>query len=297
MWQFLETSLQDATPIALAALAGTFAARAGIFHLGLEGLMIVGAFTSVAVTIGTGNVVTGLAVASLVCVLFSILFWAITVKLKADPIIAGLALTTFGLGASTFAQETIFSTRGTITAEDGLWQPFAGSDFVMPSLSIIVLITPLIVIASWIALRRSQYGLSISAIGEFPYAARSAGINIDRTRLTALMIGGVLCALAGAQLALGGLTSFSSDMTAGRGFIAFSAVVLGGTHPLGAAAASVFFGAANTLGIQAQLAKWPVPLELVLMLPYILTIVAVALTGVMLRKGAAAQSAFGELRR
>ncbi|MBX3309835.1 MAG: ABC transporter permease [Cryobacterium sp.] len=296
MWQFLETSLQDATPIALAALAGTFAARCGIFHLGLEGLMCVGAFTSVAVTIGTGNVLTGLTFAAIVCAMLSVLFWAITVKLKADPIIAGLALTTLGLGASTFAQETIFSTRGTITAPEGVWQPFAGTGFPMPTLSIIVIVTPLIILASWIVLRRSQFGFSISAIGEFPYAARSAGINIDRTRLTALVIGGVLCALAGAQLALGGLTSFSSDMTAGRGFIAFSAVVLGGSHPLGAAAASLFFGAANTLGIQAQLAKWPVPLELVLMLPYILTIVAVALTGVLLRKGAVAQSAFGELR-
>ena len=296
MWQFLETSLQGTTPIALAALAGTLAGRCGIFHLGLEGLMCVGAFVSVAITIGTGDVSLGLLAAIVAAVLLSLLFWVVTVKLKADVIIAGLALTTLGLGASTFAQQTIFNTRGTIQSEIGLWQPLEGTGFPMPNLSIVVLATPVIVYLVWLAARRSRFGRAVSAVGEYPYAARSAGIDLDKTRLVALLAGGVLCALAGPELALGGLNSFSSDMTAGRGFIAFSAVVLGATHPLGAAAASLFFGTASTLGIQAQLAKWPMPLEVVLMLPYILTIVAVAITGTLLRKANTAQSAFGELR-
>lgn len=296
MWQFLETTLQDATPIALAALAGVFAARSGIFHLGLEGLMCVGAFTSVAVTIGTGSVTAGVAAAILVNLVLSAIFWSVTVVLKANVIIAGLALTTIGLGLSTFAQETIFGSRGTIRADSGLWQPLAGTGFPMPSVSIVVVLLPVIAIVCWIALTRSRFGRAVSSVGEYPYAARSAGVSITRTRLFALLIGGVLCALAGSQLALSGLDSFSSDMTAGRGFIAFSAVVLGGSHPIAAVAASLFFGAASTLGIEAQLAKWPVPLELVLMLPYIVTIVAVAATGLLLRKSNAAQSAFGELR-
>ncbi|TAM70432.1 MAG: ABC transporter permease [Microbacteriaceae bacterium] len=296
MWQFLETTLQETTPIALAALAGTFAARSGIYHLGLEGLMCVGAFMSVAVTVSTGNVVLGTAAAIAVCLVLSSILWIVTVKFRANVIIAGLALTTLGIGGSTFAQQTLFATRGTIQSPAGLWRPFAGSEFPMPNVSILVLLLPVVVAVSWIFLRRSRFGRAVASVGEYPYAARSAGISVDRTRLLTLLIGGILCALAGTELALGGLDAFSSDMTAGRGFIAFSAVVLGASTPLGAAFASLFFGAADTLGIEAQLAKWPLPLEVVLMMPYILTIVAVALTGLVLRKSNAAQSAFGELR-
>lgn len=296
MWQFFETSLQEATPIILAALAAVFAARAGIFHLGLEGLMIIGAFVSVGTTVATGSVVLGILAAIAACVAFSALFWLVTVKLKANVIIAGLALTTIGLGATTYALEVFFSTRGTIPSPAGLWQPFARTAFPMPNLSIVVLVLPVIVLLCWLILRRSSFGLAVASIGQYPYAARSAGINVDRTRLVALLAGGALCALAGAQLALGGLNSFSSDMSAGRGFIAFSAAVLGASHPLAAAGAGLFFGIASTLGIQAQLAAVPIPVAVVLMVPYLLTIVAVAVTGVLTRKATAAQAAFGELR-
>src|SRR5690606_11782748 len=150
MWQFLETSLQEGTPIILAALAAVFAARAGIFHLGLEGLMIIGAFASVAVTVASGSVVLGVLAAILACLAFSGLFWLVTVKLKANVIIAGLALTTVGLGATTYALEVFFATRGTIPSPAGLWQPFARTGFPMPNLSIVVLLLPVVVVVCWL---------------------------------------------------------------------------------------------------------------------------------------------------
>src|SRR5690606_35908759 len=114
---------------------------------------------------------------------------------------AGLALTTVGLGATTYALEVFFATRGTIPSPAGLWQPFARTGFPMPNLSIVVLLLPVVVVVCWLLLRRSSFGLAVASIGQYPYAARSAGIDIDRTRAIALLAGGVLCALAGAQLA------------------------------------------------------------------------------------------------
>lgn len=287
--------LRSGTPLIYVTLAGVIAQRAGIWHLGLEGLMIIGACATILVIAATGSVAIALLVAMCLCVLTSILFWFVVEKLKANQIIAGLGLTGLGLGGTTFAVEAIFGSQAAVSAPFGLPRlgPLFGS---FGSLSILVLLMPLCVFAMWLLLRRTRFGLRLAASGEHPFAARSVGVRTDLMRLAALMIGGVLCALGGAELAAGSLQIFSTNMTAGRGFMAFTAVIFGAGHPIGATFAALFFAIVGALGIRAQLLFGDrVPHDLLLGLPYIATVFGIWLSA-KLRGGTRAISNFGELR-
>ncbi len=301
MEQILATTLRSAAPLALVALAGVFAFRAGIFHLGLEGLMITGAFVSVAVGDATGSVAVAILAATAVCMALSVLFWLVIEPLRANVIIAGLGLTSIGLGGTAFALAAVYDTRGSIRTDIALPRPVRGVNegfgVIFSELSLLVWITPLIVFLAWVTLRRSRFGLRLAAVGEYPFAARSVGINPSVMRLKALLIAGALCALGGAELSVGALSSFTENMTAGRGFIAFVAVIFGAWHPIGAALAGLFFGFAEAVGIQSQInISESVPREFVLMIPYVLTIFAVWLGGLRRRRSLEAEAGYAELR-
>jgi simple sugar transport system permease protein len=287
--------LRSATPLVYVTLAGVIAQRAGIWHLGLEGLMIAGACGTILGIVLTNSLVLALLIAIAICVLGSVLFWFVIEILKANQIIAGLGLTGLGLGGTTLAVESIFGSQAAVSAPFGLPRigPFFGS---FGSLSILVLLMPFFVLAFWVLLRRTRFGLRLAAAGEHPFAARSVGINPQAVRLAALSIGGVMCALGGAELAAGSLQFFSQNMTAGRGFMAFAAVVFGAGHPVGAALAALFFAVVGAIGIRAQLVFGDrVPHDLLLGLPYIATVVGIWLSA-RLRGGVKAISGFGELR-
>lgn len=287
--------LQAATPLIFVTLAGVLAQRSGIPHLGLEGLMIAGACAAVVGSKQSSSVGLGLAIAVVVCVLGSVLLWFVIEKLRANPIIAGLGLTGLGLGGSDLAIQSIYGSEGAVRAPLTLPQLGASAgDFA--GLSVLVLGMPLVVASLWVLLRRTRFGLRLAASGEHPFAARSVGVDPSRMRLIALALGGVLCALGGAELALGSLDVFSIGMTAGRGFMAFAAVTFGSANPLGAAAAASFFALAEYLGIKAQLVLGnAAPPELLLSLPYVATIVGVWLSS-RLRGGMHAASTISELR-
>lgn len=299
--QFVASSLRASTPLIFVAIGAVFSFRAGIFHLGLEGLMLTGAFVSVVGTQKTGSIFVGISLAVLVCVIVSVLMWVVVVPLKADSVIAGLGLSTLCLGGTSFALVVLYKSRGAVYVDKGLWRPISavkdGPLLMFSDVSILIYLTPLAVIAVWILLRRTRFGINVSTVGEFPFAATSAGVSVARTKLIAMMFTGAFCAIGGAELALGSLRAFGENMTQGRGFIGFTAVVFGAGHPLGSALAGLFFGVADALGIQSQLATvgLPVPLEVVLSLPYVLTIVAVWVTSVRRRKKSAIAS-YGELR-
>ncbi|MBW8635620.1 ABC transporter permease [Hoeflea sp. WL0058] len=287
--------LRSGTPLVYVTLAGVIAQRAGIWHLGLEGLMIAGACATILGIVFTQSIVLALLIAVGVCMVASVLFWFVVEKLKANQIIAGLGLTGLGLGGTTLAIESIFGSQAAVSAPFGLPRigPFFGS---FGNLSILVLLMPFFVFAFWVLLRRTRFGLRLAAAGEHPYAARSVGIEPSRIRLAALVIGGALCALGGAELAAGSLQFFSQNMTAGRGFMAFAAVIFGAGHPVGAALAAMFFAIVGALGIRAQLVFGDrVPHDLLLGLPYIATVIGIWMSA-RLRGGAKAISGFGELR-
>ena len=286
--------LRSGTPLVYVTLAGVIAQRAGVWHLGLEGVMIIGAASTIIGIVLTGSLGLALIAAVVLCVLASVLLWFTIEKLKANPIIAGLGLTGLGVGGTTLASQSIFGSQASITAPFGL--PRLGEAFgPFASLSVLVAAMPFVVALLWVLLRRTRFGLQLAASGEHPFAARGAGVEPARMRLFALAFGGVLAAAGGAELAAGSLQIFAQNMTAGRGFMAFAAVVFGVSHPIGAAFAAMFFSLVGALGIRAQLVFGDaVPHDLLLALPYIATVFGVWLSGRL--RGGAASSAFGELR-
>ena len=286
--------LRSATPLIYVTLAGVLAQRSGIWNLGLEGLMIAGACASVLGFLLTGSLALALLLAVAVCVAMSVLLWVVIEKLKANPIIAGLGLTGLGLGGTDLAVQAIFNSQAAVSAPTGL--PRLGEGFGAYSvLSILVLLMPFIVAGLWVLLCRTRFGLRLAACGEHPFAARSVGANPSRMRLIALAMGGILCALGGTELALGSLQIFAYNMTAGRGFMGFAAVIFGGGHPLGAAASALFFSIVGALGIRAQLLFGDrIPNDLLLALPYLATVVGVWISGYL--RGSSATASSAELR-
>jgi simple sugar transport system permease protein len=287
--------LRSGTPLVYVTMAGVLAQRAGIWHLGLEGLMIIGACAAVLGVVQTGSLAFGLLIGIVLCVLASALLWLVIEKLRANPIIAGLGLTGLGLGGTDLAVQAIYGSQASVNTLFGL--PRLGPAFgPYGVLSVLVALMPFVVLGLWILLRRTRFGLQLSASGEHPFAARSVGVNPARKRLVALCLGGVLCALGGAELALGSLQIFAYGMTAGRGFMAFAAVIFGAAHPIGATGAVFFFAIVGALGIRAQLLFGDrVPHDLLLALPYVATVMGVWISG-KLRGGAKAATGFGELR-
>jgi simple sugar transport system permease protein len=287
--QFTVTTLRGATPIVLAAVAGLFAIRAGIFHLGIEGLMLVGAFTAVAAGTASGSATVGMLAAILVCLILSMLYWFLIDKLKADTVIAGLGLTALCVGGTAFAMQVLFNQRGQMASSVRLYRPVTGPQegalSFVSELTIITWVTPLLIVLAWIVLRRSRLGLQIAAVGDYPYGAKAVGVNQSRVRLYALLITGAGCAIAGTQLAIGDVAGFSENMTNGRGFFALAAMLFGGFSAVFTALAGLFFGFADAFGIFMQINDTSgLPVQFVLMVPFILTILIVSLSGYLRKK-------------
>lgn len=287
--------LRSGTPLIYVTMAGVIAQRAGVWHLGLEGVMIIGACATIVGIVLTESFVQAIAIAIIFCVAASVVLWFVIEKLSANPIIAGLGLTGLGLGGTALAVQSIFGTQAALSAPFGV--PRLGPAFGdYGVLSIFVLLMPLAVLVMWVLLRRTRFGLQLSAAGEHPFAARSVGVSPSSMRLIALAIGGIFCAIGGAELAAGSLQIFSQNMTTGRGFMAFAAVIFGGSHPFGAALAALFFAVVGALGIRAQLMFGDdVPHDLLQALPYLATVFGVWFSS-RLRGGAKATTRFGELR-
>ena len=287
--QFVITTLRSSTPIIIAAIAGLFAIRAGVFHLGMEGLMLAAAFTAVAASTVTGSVWLGLICAVIACSLLSLIYWFLIDRLRADTVIAGLGLTAICIGGTAFLMHSIFGQRGSMHSDVRLPRPVTGADHgvaaFVSELTIITWCLPLFIILGWVLMTRTQLGLRISAVGEYPYGAETAGVNRSYMRLYAILITGFGCALAGAQLSVGDLSNFTENMTSGRGFIALAAILFGARSPLYTALAGLFFGFADSFGILIQINfEGSIPRQFVLMVPFIVTIAIVSISSSLMRK-------------
>ena len=281
--QFIVTTLRSSTPLIIAAVGGLFCIRAGIFHLGIEGLMLTGAFVSVVLGSAAGNAWIGVLGAVAVNALLSWGYWLLIDKLKADTVIAGLGLSTLCYGATTFLMAALFGVRGSLASDVRLPQMFAGVNSglaaAVSNTSILVWCVPVIVFIGWAALKRSRFGLEIAVVGDYPYGAECAGLNIGAVRLKAVLITGAGAAVAGAELGVGTLANFTQNMTNGRGFFALAAILFGGGHPVRTALAGLFFGFSDALGIAAQIASFGgLPRQFILMIPFVATIVIVTLS-------------------
>jgi simple sugar transport system permease protein len=271
--ELLKAILRMTTPLLFAAMGGLLSERSGIMNIALEGMMLTGAFFSVAGTHWTGNPWLGLLIGLLAAGLLALVhaFWCITIR--SDQIVTGTAVNLIGGGMTAFLIQRIWGRAGATGDVERLPMIASGINILVP---VAFLLVPVI----WFVLFRTRQGLHIQAAGEHPQAAESVGINVTRYRYAAVIASGILAGLGGAFLTLGDLSRFTLDMTQGRGFIALAAVIFGGWSPFGALGAALLFGSAQATQIQAQAtANFPISTDLLVALPYLLTLIAI--TGVV----------------
>jgi general nucleoside transport system permease protein len=279
---FLESSVRTGTPLLLAALGETVVERAGIINIGLEGLVIGGAFGAL-VGATYGGTTMGFISAILAGVVLALLFHAFVDLLGTDQIVTGTAITILGLGLTGALYRTMYGTTGAALSITTI------SPIAIPGLSAIPWIGPaffdqpattylafLLVPSVWWWMYRTHGGLALRAIGESPEAAVVSGVSLPRYRLAALAFGGALGGLAGGTLVIAQVGTFAEGMSAGRGFIAIAVVVLGRWSPIGAAIAAMIFGAAIAAQFWVQALGLAIPYQVVLALPYLLTLAALA---------------------
>jgi general nucleoside transport system permease protein len=292
MGQTLFVILLETTPILLAALGGAFTQQANILNIALEGMMLIGAFAAIAIGAATQSLVLAVAGAVLAGLLLSLLFAWVSLGLRADEIVAGIGINLLADGITVFLLEHLYQNEGSFSPQHlpQLWKlelgPLARIPLLGPMLegqTVIVVAALLLVPLSWLVLYRTRFGVHLRAVGESEEAAVAAGIDPRRVKLAAVLVSGALCGLAGAQLAMGTLGIFSRGMTSGRGFIALAALVFGGATPGGTFVASLLFGAADGVADRLQVVQ-VVPSQIVLMLPYLVTILALTAAAVRRRR-------------
>ena len=288
---FLATTLgatwRLATPLIFASIGEVFSERAGVLNIGLEGVMIVGAFAGFAAVVSTGSLPLGFAAAMLAGMAVGLVFALFTITIKADQIVVGAAINLLGLGLTAFLFRTYFVStgRGVEVARPidipGLSDlPFFGEALFRQNL--VVYSTLVLVLVAVLVLYRTSFGLTLRAVGEHPKTVDIAGRSVAAYRYGAVLIGTGLAGIGGAFLTLAHSNQFVEGITSGRGFIALAVVVFARWSPLGAFVVSLLFGLfyALQLQLQAQPAL-NIPYQALQMLPYVMTIVAL----VMVRKG------------
>jgi len=272
--------LRMSTPLLLAGMAGVLSQQVNLLNIALEGLMLAGAFFAVVIGAYFGSAWVGLLAAMLFALLFALIFGFFIIDLKANLIVAGLALNILAIGITSYLLVIWFNARGvyspgnfeklpTLTLPLIEKIPFLGD--VLSGQGVLVYVSWLAVLFTSLLLYRTPLGVHMRAVGEHKESAETAGIAVKRVQYTAILIGGIMCGIAGAQLAIGDLTLFSDNMTNGRGFIALAAVFFGGARPGLTALGCLLFGLFEALQIRLQISTG-LPPQLVQMLPYIMVV-------------------------
>ena len=271
---FLAQTLRIAIPYLLAAAGGVLSERAGLIGLTLEGYMLGGAFCAVVGSYAAGLPWVGVLAAVIGGGALAMLYATSAIRYKADQIVVGIAINLLAVGLTRFFLRLFFDSSSNSPRVAGFGGLGTGTGFVAlahnPLVWIGVLVTPVV---AWL-MYRTPFGLRIRAVGEHPAAAASVGVPVARVRYVAVALSGMIAGLGGAYLALD-QHQFTDGMTAGRGFIALAAIIFGRWNPLLAGLACLLFAAAETLQIQLQ-GSQVIPSQFVEMIPYVLTIVALA---------------------
>ncbi|MXV62136.1 ABC transporter permease [Natronorubrum sp. JWXQ-INN-674] len=277
---FATRSVEMATPIALAAIGGLYAEKSGVFNIGLEGFMIFGAFSAAASMYalgGTsptqGQVWLAVAVSAVISTLITVAFAVLLIRYEADQIVAGLAVWFIGLGFAPFTAAIIWGSRSSPGLASVNSVAFGQSPF--------VILTVLIVLASWVVLYRTRYGYWVQAAGENPEALDTAGVDVTRVRYATVIFSGAMAGLGGAVLLAhaGNFVGIGDTMVEGRGWIGIVAYLFGNYNPIGAAGAALLFGALDMLNVQFQTVGIEVSARLVNLLPYVAVIIVLSAWG------------------
>jgi ABC-type uncharacterized transport system permease subunit len=272
----LSATLVWATPLTYAAIGGMFSERSGVVNIGLEGMMLAGAFFGALGADKFGSWQMGLVTAMVAGAGFALVHAVMSIHLRADQIVSGTAINFLALGVTGYFFIQIYGTDG--TPGDLPRIPDVHLDFlgkVFGQLNLMIWLSFLLLIVAHITLFKTPIGLRIRSVGEHPRAADTVGISVYGIRYASVILSGILAALGGAYLSIGYLGSFSENMTAGRGFIALAAVIFGNWRPFGAFGAALLFGGSTALSFRlAQ--PWGNASVLFQALPYVLTLIAVA---------------------
>ena len=283
VWSALfAATLRAATPLTFAALGGLFSERSGVVNIGLEGMMLMGAFFGIWGTDKTGTWIGGLLFAMAAGGLLALVHAFFCIQLRADQIVVGTAINFLALGITGYMYIDIYGDQGTPTDLSGIPDVhlgfLEGVYFIGPvfaQLNLMIWLSLILVLATYIVMFKTPIGLRIRAVGEHPRAADTVGISVYKTRYAAVTLSGVLAALGGAYLSIGFVHSFAENMTAGRGFIALAALIFGNWRPFGAFGAALLFGFSSALA--QRLPEYSESAAtLFTALPYVLTLIAVA---------------------
>lgn len=287
------------TPILLAAIGCVFTQQANILNIAMEGMMLTAAFFAVAVGAATQSVSLALLGAILSAMAMSAIFAYVVLVLKADVFVAGIGINLLADGLTVFLLERFYKNEGSFTPETfpTLWRltlpaswttdPVLGVVYhTLNSQTVIVFLALILVVVSHFVLYRTKIGIHIRAIGENPEAVEAAGLNPTTLKIATVMISGACAGLGGAQLAMATLNQFVREMTNGVGFIGLSAEIFGNATPIGTLIASLVFGLANAVADRVQvIPTLNVSPDLVLMLPYVVTLLALTLAMIRRRRG------------
>ena len=277
----LASGIRLATPYLYAAIGETFGQRSGVLNLGVEGQMLLGAFAGFYMTFTTGSPWLGLLAAILVGALMGLVMGFITVTLHAEQGISGIGIFLFGLGMSDLLFQKTIGSVETVKGFQPVHIPVL-SDLpivgeVLFQHNIMVYLAFLLVPVSWYILNKTTLGLKIRAVGENPEAADSLGVNVKGIRYFTCILGGSLSGVAGASLSIALLNVFQQNLTSGQGFIAVALVYFGGWRPLGVMLGSLLFSMVNSLQLWVQVLNLNIPSDIAVMMPYVLTILALVI--------------------
>jgi simple sugar transport system permease protein len=277
------STIRGTTPILLAALGETYAERSGLLNLGIEGMMVAGAFSSFMMALQTNNLWSGFACAAIVGLILALVFGFLTITLGVNQIVVGLGLTIFSHSMCSFLYRVIFGNQFPILYDAGkvievpllARLPVIGQAFFNQHW--LVYLTFLSVPIMYISMYKTRFGLRVRAVGEAPWAADACGVNVARTRYCSILLGGFLASLAGAYMAIGDLAFFVPDMIMGRGYIAIVVVMLGKWNPVRVCFGGLLFGFALALTSALQVVGVNISPDFILMIPYLVVILTLLL--------------------
>jgi len=285
--QYLRSALALTVPIGFAALGGMLCERAGVINLGLEGMLLVSSFASVWAASVTGRVLPGIVLGMLASGLLGLLHATLTVSLRINQIVSGIAINLLGLGLTGFFFRLAFTSAPTPPKLRVVPVPFLSdvpvlgqSLFNQPI--VFYLLVPTAVLLFFF-LFRTKPGLSLRTVGESAATASTLGIRVVAVRYAAVVIGGLIAGLGGVFLGLFHVGTFSEGMTGGKGFIAFAVVIFSGWRPGRALAAALLFGGVEAMAFRIQVVNSSIPFQFVLMLPHLMTFIMFSLLGSRVR--------------
>ena len=263
---FVLQTLRITIPYLLPSLGAVYSEKGGVVNIALEGILLSGAFAAAAGTYYTGNIIFGAFCGVMAGMFISLIHSIVTITFKANQIVSGIALNIFAFGLTKFFCKILFGSSSNSERIPGLetlnlpFNPF-------------LLLCVVILAITYFVISKTRFGLRLRAVGENPKAADSLGINVSKVRYLGVLISGALGGLGGAWLAID-QHSFTDGMSAGRGYIALAAMIIGKWNPMGAAAACLLFGLAESFTLQFQ--DSGIPTQFIQMLPYVLTIIVLA---------------------